>query len=503
MLEFEGKPGFLKNYAVTGFDAVQRLGQIGRLQIDLHSRQATSEPHLKAYADIQKALGEEVTCTVGDWRFSGAVESIEYDSHSRDFQLTLHDALAKYDGAIESNVFADQTIKDIVSGVAPKGAKVEYLGGYDGIKVKLAIQYQESAFRFLKRLLANFGGQIWCDGDKVYVGVGPTSRSKSLKLDKDVVEFFIRTRLGPEQVELESIPYVKHNPKTSKIELKGGGAGKIQDAAIDLRKKGDDAKKVFHIVHEDTSYDDTMHFANRFLRSQAAGRFVIDGRVETPVGLGIKVTVQGTGSGEGAETAIVRRVQCMGDYRNNEVIWRFEAANSEAVLSEVEGQKGALIASTAVVEGTNDDLNRVQVKFPWDGKQRVTPWLRIAAPSWGKEHVHFMPPGKGDTVLVVWGQNDMDPVVLGSVTAGDKVGQPKANLVLQTVDGQMIIIGSDNIKMKNKDVEVRMDQKLLEIDAAGSKIKMDSSTIELKANGSITLDAPSGIKLKTIKLDVG
>lgn len=117
--------------------------------------------------------------------------------------------------------------------------------------------------------------------------------------------------------------------------------------------------------------------------------------------------------------------------------------------------------------------------------------------------MRFLPPRKGDTVLVVWGQNDMDPVVLGSVTAGDKVGQPKSNLVLQTVDGQTILISKDTIEMKNKNAVIRMEQDLIEIDAAGSKITLDSMDIALKAKGSITLDGPTGIKLKTIKLDVG
>jgi hypothetical protein len=503
MLAFEGKPKFLKKYTVTGFNAVQYIGGIGMMQISLHPRDITSEAHLKAYAEVQEALGEETTCTVGEWRFVGTVAGITYDSLSRDFQLTLHDSIAKFDGTIGSNVFADQTIKDIISSVAPAGVKVECLGGFGSIKVKLAIQYQESALGFIKRLLSEFGGQIWCAADKVYAGMGPTSRSESLRLDKDIIEFVIRTQLGAELVELESIPYTKNNTSTSKIELNGASFGRIQDSAIDLRKKGSDAKRIFHVIHEDTSYDDTKHFANRFLRSQAAGRFAIEGRVMTPVDLGTEVTVRGIGTGAGEETVIIHSVRCVGDYVNNEVIWQFEAVNPEAVLSDVIQQQGKIIASTAAVTETYDDLNRVRVKFPWDGKQCATPWLRIAAPSWGKDHMHYLPPRKGDTVLVVWGQNDMDPMVLGCVTAGSKVGQPKANLVLQTVDGQTISIGNDNIKMKNKDVEVRMDQKLVEIDAAGSKITMDPNDIEFTAKGSITLKATAGIKLKTMKLDVG
>jgi uncharacterized protein involved in type VI secretion and phage assembly len=503
VLAFEGKPTFLSKYAVSGFEVGQTLGEPGVVNIRLHPRQTTADPPLKAYASIQDTLGEEVICKIDKWRFIGTVTGIEYKSASKGFLLTLNDPLAKFGGVIGSNVFADQTIKDIVSKTAPSGVEIEYLGGYDGFNVKLAIQYQESAFAFIKRLLAEFGGQIWCDGETIYIGAGPTTNSHSLKLGQDITDFQIHSWLGAEQVEIASLPYAKNNPHTANLELKGKKFGKIQDAAINLRKKGDSGKKTFHIVHEDTSYNDSEHFANRFLRSQAAGRFVLAGHVMNPVKLGAKVTIQGISTGSGEETAIVRGVQCFGAYDNQELSWHFEAANAEAVVFDDPQQPGVLTASTAVVDDTNDDRNRVRVRFPWDGNQCSTPWLRIAAPSWGKEHMHFLPPKIGDTVLVIWGQNDMDPIVLGSVTAGDKVGQPKATLVLQTVDGQTISIGEKDIKMKNKEVEVRMEQKLIEIDAAGSKIKMDPNNIEFSANGSITLDAVSGIKLKTMKLDIG
>jgi uncharacterized protein (DUF2345 family) len=57
--------------------------------------------------------------------------------------------------------------------------------------------------------------------------------------------------------------------------------------------------------------------------------------------------------------------------------------------------------------------------------------------------------------------------------------------------------------MENKDVIVHMGKDLVEISTAGSKVKMDLNNIELTANGSITLDAIAGIKLKTMKLDIG
>jgi len=76
MLAFDGKPKFLEKYAVVGFEAVQALGEIGMLQISLRSRLATSEPHLKSFVGVQKSLGDELKCKVGDWHFNGTVESI-------------------------------------------------------------------------------------------------------------------------------------------------------------------------------------------------------------------------------------------------------------------------------------------------------------------------------------------------------------------------------------------------------------------------------------------
>lgn len=502
MLDFEGKPKFLNKYALVGFDMTQMLGDVGELQIDLHPRNITGESPMKAYASVQESLGDEVTCKIEDWRFVGKVVGIVYNSASNGFRLTLQDDLAGFASAVGSNVFAEKPIRDIVSAVAP-GGNIEYLSGFGDIKVKLAIQYQESPFRFLKRILTRLGGQIWCDGVDIFVGVAPTSKSEKFKLEKDVTDFQMVSLLGPESVELESIPYAKNNQITSKIELKGGKYGTLQDGAVDLRAKGDDTPKTFHIVHEDAGYDDAKHLGNSFLRSRASGRFSLFGRAARPVRLGSEMKIEGIGAGAGTETTIVRRIMCLGDYSGREVVWHFEAVNPEAVFSQEERPSDSLIVSTAVVDGTDDDLNRVTVHFPWDKKQQSTPWLRMTAPSWGKEHVHFLPPKIGDTVLVVWGQSDMDPIVMGSVTAGDKVGQADANLVLQTPDGQTITIDKNNIEFKNDDVKVNMDKSTVLIDTGGSKINLGGNNIELKTSGSITIEGTSGIALKTTKLDVG
>ncbi|MCP4570764.1 MAG: hypothetical protein GY838_00270 [bacterium] len=510
MLEFEGRPKFLTDYALVGFDLTQSLGSIGELEIVLHPRAVTAAPPMKAFGSVQESLGQEVKCKLGDWRFNGRVASVAYDHASQGFRITLHDELSGLAAGIGSAVFAEQSLKDIV-GAAAAGCKVTYIGGLETTTVKLAIQYQESPLTFLRRLLAEYGGQIWCDGKEVLVGSGPHKKSLNFKLEKDITDFRIVSQLGPENVQLESIPYSNSNRKTSEVELGSGSHGKLQDAAVDLRAKGSDAALSFHTIHENADYEEAKHHGRSFLRSRALGRFWLMGSCTRPVRLGAELKIAGIGSGAGTETTLVRSVGCHWDSSTTEPGWFFEAANPEAVLAPEDRRPDVLRLSTAEVDQTDDDLNRVAVKFPWDPHQTSTPWLRIAAPSWGEGHMHYLPPKVGDTVLVLWGFGDMDPIVMGSVAAGARVDQPDANLVLRTPDGQSIVIDKSNIELKNDQVKISMDKSVVLVDTGGSKINLDSNNIELSTGGKIKIDGKGGVEitgvggiaLKTPKLDVG
>jgi hypothetical protein len=87
-------------------------------------------------------------------------------------------------------------------------------------------------------------------------------------------------------------------------------------------------------------------------------------------------------------------------------------------------------------------------------------------------------------MLVIWGQEDFDPVVLGSLSIGDTIDENKETFVLKTVDGQTITIGKSNIRIANE-----ADGGSSTIELEPDKIVINSDNIELSSKNNIKLDS--------------
>lgn len=493
MLEFEGEPEFLERYSVLFYGVVQKLGEVGFLNLTLHPLRFRSETELETHAYLQQMIGRDLTCSDGEWTFTGVVDSVETATQTGMFQLMVLDNLSKLEQTYNSRVFAEQTIEDIVGAVVGEELEFECFG-CGSVQVKLAIQYQESNLAFLKRLLQGIGGQVWCDAGKICVGTQCSDHAVTLRLGRDVRNFVIRTGLGPEGVNVSSISYADGNAvEPGVVEAESGQFGDLQSDAID-RRQIHEQDSTLHVVHEDSSYEDTTHLGERFLRSRTLGRFYLHGTTNGPLPVGGAVTIENYNAAAdevtGTEEAIIRRLDGEGERNSPTGNWQFEAVNSSNLIEYENSTQDRLITSTAIVHDNDDPVstNRVRVYFPWDPNECTTPWLRVTSPSWGDDHAHFMPPEIGDTVLVQWGLSGMDPVVIGCLAAGNELDLSDNKLVIQTVDGQTITIGDDSIKLRNEaggggtEVEILGDQTIVNtsggqnVTISGDGIKLDSGT---------------------------
>jgi type VI secretion system secreted protein VgrG len=77
---------------------------------------------------------------------------------------------------------------------------------------------------------------------------------------------------------------------------------------------------------------------------------------------------------------------------------------------------------TATVEGPAgqathlDRFGRIQVRFPWDGEDRASCWVRVAQPWAGKRYGAFFWPRVGHEVVIAFEEGDPDrPIALGSL----------------------------------------------------------------------------------------
>jgi hypothetical protein len=497
LLSFESEPGFLEHYAVAGFRVDQRLGEIGTLVLFLQARAHSSKPEFDDHVELHSTLGGEVSCEFNGWKFTGNVEGIEFDGSVDDFRLVVRDALSPLSRTYASQAFSDQTLEDIVAALLPSGVSLQCLGDIGGRSIPLAIQYQESHLQFLKRLVALNGGQLWCYGGEIFVGSEPSSEKAELRLGTDFLSYSFGSHLGLEKVAVNSIAYVDKNKSNSTdIELSGGSFGKIQDSAVDARAKSGEAATL-HIIHEDDSYKDALGLGEGLLRSQASGRFTLTGVLKDPVPLGAQLEISNFdkvgGSEHVTEKAIVRVIQGFSPPHDEDVNWQVEVANPQSLLEGAELAANRLFTSTAIVMETDDSMNRAKVSFPWDKSQTVTPWLRLTTPSWGADHGHYLPPLVDDTVLVLWGQWDMDPMIVGSVAAGEEVETPTDRFVFKTVEGHTVTIDGENVKVVNEansggtEVEIKPDSVVVNT-KDGHSVEIGSQVIALKHAGGSSVE---------------
>jgi uncharacterized protein involved in type VI secretion and phage assembly len=501
MLSFEGKPDFLKEYTVSGFEVRQALGCIGTLTISLNPVASSREPPFADHAALQECLGTEFTCVVDeDWKFSGVAEAVQYNAMTQGFELIIADLLSGLEKTFASRVYAEQKLSAIVK---DKVSDCQFLG--DDRDVWLAIQYQESDLAFLKRVLGNHGSQIWCEGGKIYAGTKASSDDHELKLGRDVADFTVTTCLGPESVDVKPYQYAKFDSaekSKKRTALKGEGSDKLQSSSAGVREKYA-AKSVLHVIGDELD-EAAEGYGVQFLRSRASGRLRVRGMLAKPIPLGGLVSVQSSewgGAGKKVvEPCLVRELTGASD-SSGASWWRFEAVNREALLCEGDAPPAQTFATPAIVQEADETLNVVKVYFPWDPELTETPPLRLLVPSWGDGHMNYVRPLAGDTVLVSWGQRDMDPIVLGSIAVGNKVGRDDL-MVLRILSedqkkGHTIAVDKKTIRFHNEAdkgdsyIEIRPDA--IEIKTKnGQQLLIGARGIELDAGGGMSIKMESG-----------
>jgi uncharacterized protein involved in type VI secretion and phage assembly len=517
LLQFESEPAFLERFAIQSFDAFQAVGQPGVLTLDLHPRSFRSEIEMETHRSLQEMMGEELRCTIGDWSFVGVVEKIESNTQAQIFRLTARDAMARLENAFGSSVYSEATVDDVVGALLVDGTGHECLGNVGSQQTRLAIQYQETNLAFLKRFVNTVGAQVWCAGETIYVGNTPTSDSFTLRLGRDVTGFTVETQLGPESVSVDSVPYASNN-SIEQSEYSLGDSdddeyGSVQDDVISRRSEFQ-TETTLHVTHEDSSFEDTGQMAHQFLRSQAGGRFSIVGHSSVPVTLGARLSIENydfeAEEVGDTEVAVVTRINLHGRRSDDVHTWTFRAENPQALLRHDEPLADRLVKAAAIVQDVDDplDTNRVKVYFPWDRNEAESPWLRIATPYWGDDHAHFSPPKLGDTVLVLWGQRDADPVIVGALPSGQELDLNDQTFALKTADGQKITVGEDNIKLLNEaggggsSIEILGDQIVISA-ANGQTVTIGNDSIVLDNGSGCTIElGSSGITISGMSLDL-
>ena len=102
--------------------------------------------------------------------------------------------------------------------------------------------------------------------------------------------------------------------------------------------------------------------------------------------------------------------------------------------------------------------------------------------------MHYTRPEVGDAVIVVWGQPDFDPVVVGAINAGTgssknrrKIDDPDVSMLLRMAQGLTITTDKKSIVLHN---EANKGDSRVEIEP-------DAFTAKTKTGGIINVDKDS------------
>jgi uncharacterized protein involved in type VI secretion and phage assembly len=523
VLKFSGRTDFLEQYSVSGLSVEQELGATGTLVVDLRTREPSVLSVFDEHTKLQELLGSELACEWDGWLFFGWVENIEYSAITGNFSLLVRDSLSKLEDQFSSQVFSETTVEDIVNSIMASVdlTKFRFVGEVGSSRVVLSIQYQESLFEYLKRLLSSCGAQIWCVGEEILVGDIPEENTGEYQLERDILTFTLSTGAGKESLTMKSIAYSEKNRISSeKIELKNAEFGSLQDSVVDLRVQSERSSS-FHVVQEDDAFGQSKLRGIGILKSGTRNRFVLRGTTKFPAIIGSTIDIKSFDknyeANENLETVLVSAITGYSPTGLAQTTWQFEGVNPEFLLGNCQTPQNVALKSTAIVTETSDSFNRVKVTFPWDPRNAVTPWLRVASASWGEGHFQYLPPKIGDTVLVTWGQWDMDAIVLASLAAGEEVETPDDVFRMQTVEGHKISIDGENIKILNEasgggsqvvlspdklvvttsdghTVEIGSDTIVLS-HAGGSQVVLDNSGIRLEAQGDLIISATGKVEI--------
>jgi uncharacterized protein involved in type VI secretion and phage assembly len=185
-----------------------------------------------------------------------------------------------------------------------------------------------------------------------------------------------------------------------------------------------------------------------------------------------------------------------------------------------DGRVNGVVTATVTDNHDPEKIGRVRLRFPWLGDGTETWWARVAAPTAGDARGAWLLPEVGDEVLVAFEHGDPRfPYVLGGlwnkdqpppedvddggadhrsltsrsghvVRLDDTDGDEKIEIVDKTGDNKLVITSKDN----GLEISVQGD---IRIASASGKVSIEGSDVEIKATGSASVQAGSGLDLKS------
>ncbi len=482
--------------------------------------------------DIYDFIGKDVVFRAEDRNeskdklsFKGIINQIDLGkSHSNYDQVTLYgksDSFLLNDGT-DIKTFTDKSIGDIAKEVLAPMSKNLKVNISKDVTIPYCTQYRETPFNFVSRLAFKYGLWFYYDGQDLHLGDYKTTNTYTLKLGATTKEYSMLLTMLPCNYGYQEYQYVKDEKlEVVSADLSRPSMDNYGQAAMDasLGIFTPEHKNIFTELFEDEK--DIKDFATHRLNSRAAQMMTLYGDSNNPgLHIGTKINVKDKKDkniGSYYITQINHSCDGEGNYSNSfqaiPAALKDAPPNAHVHMPKANAQV-AIIKDNA----DPDNLGRVQVQFPWQDKNEMTPWIRVVYPYAGNGDMYFVPE-KDDQVMVGFEHDNPDrPFVIGSVYHGKKAPQyatdDNTTKAIHTKSGHRILFedGDDSmisiftkddknsiVLSLNGDGEINVTTEGI-LNLKGKTINIEGDELNIKMDSAINIEAGQDLTAKGMNL---
>lgn len=433
--------------------------------------------------------------------FKGIVMDVSVSGQQKDHLLVTLSGMsptALMDAAPNSETYLEVGLKELYEKTNASNLtseiKAEDHLTFKG-KIPFTVQYGETDFDFICRMMHEHGEWFYYDGQKIRLGLAD---APSLTLGPQRVRSldftFSATTPAPTLSAWDYLADAKVDLQGAKPSHGDSTASKVQKRSDDLYPAGSD-KDVHHPYpsHADgESYQpkrsDLKATMDRVRQGWANNTHRIVGSSDlADIQIGCTLKIDGFAySGQYVVTQVTHSCRGKDGYVNH-----FQAVPSGAgIPASIHVAMPRIESSRGRVTDNKDPekLGRVRVAFEWGSAE--TPWLRVVWPHAGKDRGFYFVPEVGDEVLVGFEMGkEHAPYVIGSLYNG-KNGQPsqftdKDDIkIIRTRSGNEIIFDDRGV------ITIHHEKNTIELNCDGD------GTLTMKTKGELVLKADKDIKLE-------
>jgi uncharacterized protein involved in type VI secretion and phage assembly len=448
--------------------------------------------------------------------FEGIVSDISISGdHANHMLVTIkgHSPTILLDGVLNTDSYSESSLSDIYkrsssSNLTSKVKMNDNLSFKE--KLPFVVQYNETDFDFLARMMHRCGEWFYYDGKALSLGLKTQS---AITITKDrIFSLDYSFNVSKPIAQIKGRDYVKHavvDHDGKKAKHKDSLAKKVAKESINLYPASSDNYMTYptygEISEKDQHNKDLVKDELTFLKQGRSNDVFTVFGVTDMASLQLGSTIKLEGLAYGGEFVITDITHDCGGVDNYQNHFKAVPADCE-VPPGVHIRKPKMDDCVAIVTNNKDPqkMGRVKVTFDW-GKDE-SPWLRMLMPHTGKGRGFYFVPEENEEVMVGFEMGKADfPYVIGSLYNGknkfdghyDSDNKIKS---IKTISGNEIIFddkGSLTVRNgKNSIVLDCKDDGTLTIATKGDLILEAEKNIEISCKEDLTMKVEGDYKLE-------